>query len=340
MRLIEPLGLLAGPDAEHAVRAGVARRLAGGPLAFTLARLIDGVVDPRIVSVPDLPAEWQALADRVAAPIAGWAGLDPCRPAVMGILNVTPDSFSDGGAHADADAAVAAGLALAAEGADIVDIGGESMRPGAAPVSPACEQGRVLQVIRGLAERGVRVSIDTRHASTMAAALEAGATIVNDVSGLSHDPDAASLVARAGCPVVLMYMRGEPATMARHAVYDDVAVEVAAELAARVQAAERAGIALDRMVIDPGIGFAKTARHNLEVLSRLPLLCNIGCRILVGVSRKSFIGRLTGAERPRERDAGSLALGLHAVARAASILRVHDVAATVQALRVREAVLA
>ncbi len=293
-----------------------------------------------LVRVGDVPAEWQPLVDRVAAPVPGWAGLEPNRPAVMGILNVTPDSFSDGGAHADAEAAVAAGVALAAAGADIIDVGGESTRPGAAPVSPACERARVLPVIRGLVAHGVRVSVDTRHAATMAAALVAGASIVNDVSGLTHDPDAASLIARAGCPVVLMHMRGEPATMARHAVYDDVAIEVAAELWARVQAAGRAGIALARIAVDPGIGFAKTARHNLQLLSRLPLLCNLGCRILVGVSRKSFIGRLTGTACPRERDVGSLALGLQAVDRTASILRVHDVAATVQALRLREAVLA
>ena len=257
----------------------------------------------------------------------------------MGVLNVTPDSFSDGGAHADAEAAVAAGAALVADGAEIVDVGGESTRPGAAPVSPASEQARVLPVMRELARRGARLSVDTRHAQTMALALQAGAVAVNDISGLTHDPGAARLIAQAGRPVVLMHMRGDPATMRRYATYDDVAVEVTAELWARVRAAREAGIEAANIAIDPGIGFAKTARHNLELLARLPVLCNLGCRILVGVSRKSFIGRVADVPCPSQRDPGSLALGLHAVNRGASILRAHDVRATVQAFRVREAML-
>ncbi len=339
MRLLEPLGLLGGPDAAEAVRAGLARPLAGGPLAFTLARLIDGAPDYPVVRSTQLPPGWDALAERLAAPVPPWAGLDPQRPAVMGIVNATPDSFSDGGQHRGVEDALAAGLALASDGADIIDVGGESTRPGAMPVSALCEQGRVLPVIRGLAANGVCVSVDTRHAATMAAALEAGAAIVNDVSGLSHDVEAAAVIARADCPVVLMHMRGDPATMDRYAIYEDVAVEVAAELSARIEVAACAGIALDRIAIDPGIGFAKTARHNLQLLSRLPILCNLGCRILLGVSRKSFIGRVAGAKHPQERDAGSLALGLFGVERAASVLRVHDVAGTMQALRLRAAVL-
>jgi dihydropteroate synthase len=168
----------------------------------------------------------------------------------------------------------------------------------------------------------------------MRAALDAGAAIVNDISGLSRDPAAAPLLAERGCPVVLMHMRGEPTTMNAHARYDDVAIAVIGELAARLAVAQRAGIAVERIVIDPGIGFAKDARHNLELLRRLPLLLNLGCRLLVGVSRKSFIGRLSGVVPASGRDAGSLAAGLYSVARSASILRVHDVAGTVQALRV------
>jgi len=255
----------------------------------------------------------------------------------MGVLNVTPDSFSDGGINLDPDAAIRAGLAMAAAGADIIDVGGESTRPGAPPTSPVDEQARVLPVIRGLAVAGLRVSIDTRHASTMAAALDAGAAIVNDVTALSHDPAAAALVAARGCPVVLMHMRGDPATMNAHAVYTDVVREVIDELARRIEAAGRAGIARDAIAIDPGIGFAKLAPHSLELLHRLPELAVLRLPILVGVSRKSFVGRLGGEPDSRLRLPGSLAAGLFAVNSGASILRVHDVAETVQALRVWQA---
>jgi dihydropteroate synthase len=340
VRLIEPLGLLDGAAALDATRAGLALPLAGGPLGFTLVRLIEDRGNPRPVPVGAIPADWAPALERVTRPRPAWAALDLDRPAVMGILNVTPDSFSDGGAYGDPASAVAAGRAMAAAGADIVDVGGESTRPGASAVPPEMEQARVLPVIRGLAARGLRVSIDTRNAATMRAALDAGAAIVNDISGLSHDAAAAPLLAARGCPVVLMHMRGEPATMHTHASYDDVAIAVTGELASRVAAAERAGIASEQIVIDPGIGFAKTATHNLELLSRLPLLLNLGCRVLVGVSRKAFIGKLSGAIQADDRDAGSLAAGLYSVARSASILRVHDVAGTVQALRVWRALTA
>lgn len=251
----------------------------------------------------------------------------------MGVLNVTPDSFSDGGRHADRQRAIEAGLAMAAAGADIVDVGGESTRPGAPPIPPEIEQARVVPVIRALAAAGVRVSIDSRNAATMAAALDAGAAIVNDVSALTHDPAAAALVAARGCPVVLMHMRGEPATMNEHAVYADIAREVAGELAAHIAAATQAGIAPEAIAIDPGIGFAKLAPQSLELLRRLPELAALGRPILVGVSRKSFIGRIGGEPDPLRRLPGSLAAGLFAVSRGAHILRVHDVAETVQALR-------
>jgi dihydropteroate synthase len=261
-----------------------------------------------------------------------WAGLSLDRPRVMGVLNVTPDSFSDGGRHGDSQHAIVAGLAMAAAGADIVDVGGESTRPGAPPTAPEEEQIRVLPVIRGLAGAGVRVSIDTRNAATMAAALDAGAAIVNDISALTHDPTAAALVAARGCPVVLMHMRGDPATMNARAVYTDIAREVADELAARIAAAQRAGIARDAIAIDPGIGFAKLAPHSLELLRRLTELAVLRRPILAGVSRKSFIGRIGGEPNPQRRLPGSLAAGLFAVSRGAHILRVHDVPETVQAL--------
>jgi dihydropteroate synthase len=263
-----------------------------------------------------------------------WAGLSLDRPRIMGVLNVTPDSFSDGGDLLDPDAAIAAGLAMAAAGADIVDVGGESTRPSAQPTSPETEQARILPVIQSLAAAGVRVSVDTRHAATMAAALDAGATIVNDVYALSHDPAAAPLVAARDCPVVLMHMRGTPADMYAQAHYDDVAAEVAHELCQQIAVAERAGINRDRIAIDPGIGFAKTAEQSIELLRRLPELVRLGFPVVVGVSRKSFLGALTGEQDPRRRLPGSLAAGLFALSRGASILRVHDVAETMQAVTV------
>jgi dihydropteroate synthase len=251
----------------------------------------------------------------------------------MGVLNVTPDSFSDGGDHVDPRRAIEAGRAMAAAGADIVDVGGESARPGAPPTAPDEEQRRVVPAIRALADAGVLVSIDTRNAATMAAALDAGAAIVNDISALTHDPAAAALVAARRCPVVLMHMRGDPATMNARAAYTDIAREVADELAARIAAAKQAGIAPGAIAIDPGIGFAKLAPHSLELLRRLPELAVLRHPILVGVSRKSFIGRTGGEPDPRRRLPGSLAAGLFAVAQGAHILRVHDVPETVQALR-------
>lgn len=255
----------------------------------------------------------------------------------MGVLNVTPDSFSDGGEHADPKAAVAAGLAMAAAGASIVDVGGESTRPGAEPLAPEVERDRVIPVISGLAREGVTVSADTRNATTMAAALDAGASIINDVSGLTYDPAAASLLARSTALVVLMHMRGTPATMQAHAHYEDVARDVTRELAERLTRAEEAGILQERIALDPGIGFAKTTAHNLELLSRLPLLLALGCPLVVGVSRKRFIGEITGAAIPRQRVAGSLAAALFAAWRRASVLRVHDVPETIAALRVWQA---
>jgi dihydropteroate synthase len=262
-----------------------------------------------------------------------WAGLDLSRPCVMGVLNVTPDSFSDGGAYPDAAAAVAAGRAMLAAGAAIIDVGGESTRPGSPPTPPDVEQLRILPVIRALSAAGACVSVDTRHAATMQAALDAGARIVNDIAGLAFDPDALGVCARAGCAVVLMHMRGTPDTMNAFAHYDDVVAEVAAELSERLEAATRAGIRRDRIVLDPGIGFAKNGDQNIALLRGLPALRRLGRPLLLGVSRKRFIGHITGVQTPRDRLGGSLAAGLFAVAQGAAILRVHDVAETVQALR-------
>jgi dihydropteroate synthase len=270
---------------------------------------------------------------RLPRPPAHWAGLSLDRPRVMGILNVTPDSFSDGGQRMSPQAAIAAGLAMAKAGADIIDVGGESTRPGAEPVPSDLEMERVLPAVRALSAAGLIVSIDTRHADTMREAVAAGARIVNDVSALVDDPRSAGVVAELDCPVVLMHRRGDSATMNARAVYQDVVAEVRAELSIRIEAAIQAGVQPRQIAIDPGIGFAKQAIHSVEVLRRLSDLGSLGYPILVGASRKSFIGRLSGESQADRRLGGSLAAGLFAVLRGASILRVHDVGDTVQALK-------
>jgi dihydropteroate synthase len=334
LAMIEPLALLHGAVAAEAVAAGCAAWLAGGPTAFALGRMVG---ERAIRPVRDLPAE--ALA-RLAAPPPPWAGLPTGRPLVMGVVNVTPDSFSDGGLHAAADRAIAAGRAMAAAGADLIDVGGESTRPGSGPTPPEVEQARVLPVLRTLAAEGVRLSADTRNAATMALALEAGALIVNDVSGFAYDPATLPLLAARRCPVVLMHMRGIPATMQSLTQYHDVAADVTRELEAALAAAVAAGLARESVALDPGIGFAKGPGQNEELLARLPLLLNLGCRVLVGVSRKGFIGRLSGEAVARQRLPGSLAAGLAALLGGAAILRVHDVAETVQAVRVWQGIFA
>ena len=219
-------------------------------------------------------------------------------------------------------------------GADLLDIGGESTRPGADPTTAEEEMRRVLPVVRALAT-AAPVSIDTRNAATMRAALDAGARVVNDISAFRHDPAAMAVVAERGAPAVLMHMLGlDPREMQRDPGYDDVALDVAEFLRERVDAAERAGIARGRIVVDPGIGFGKTMAHNLALIARLPLLAGIGCRILLGASRKGFLGRLSGEAEAGRRASASVAAALAAAARGAAILRVHDVEETVHALRV------
>jgi len=268
---------------------------------------------------------------------------------ILGILNVTPDSFSDGGVHADPGAAIAHGLAMVEEGADGIDVGGESTRPGAEPVPPDEELHRVLPVVRGLraaldrapaSPRGrVRISVDTSKARVAAAAIDAGADIVNDVTGLREDPEMAPLVARSGVAAVLMHMRGTPRTMQGEARYGDLMREIAEELGDRLRSARDAGIADDRIVIDPGIGFAKTAEQSIEILARLPRLATLGRPLLIGVSRKSFLGTLTGQPVDRRLEAGLGALAA-AVVNGAAIVRVHDVRPTFLMLRAVDAIVA
>jgi dihydropteroate synthase len=259
-------------------------------------------------------------------------------PFLMGIVNATPDSFSDGGRFLDPDAAVAQALRLAEEGADLVDLGGESTRPGAPAVPVEEELRRVVPVVERLRARGfaLPISIDTRKGAVARAALAAGADLVNDVTALS-DPDLGRAAAEAGAPVVLMHMRGTPADMQTHAVYGDVAREVARELEAALARAEAAGIARERTILDPGIGFAKTPEQSVELLARVGELRALGRPILVGPSRKSFIGKLTGASAP-ERLPGTLAAVAACVLAGVELLRVHDVAAARQAAIVARAI--
>jgi dihydropteroate synthase len=256
----------------------------------------------------------------------------------MGVLNVTPDSFSDGGRFLEPAAAIAQGLRLHAEGADIVDVGGESTRPGAAALPDDEEIRRVVPVIEALAGRGVRVSIDTRKAAVMAAAIAAGARMINDVSALRHDPESFATAGASGLPVVLMHSQGEPATMQAQPTYDIAPLDVFDHLAERVEAWTAAGFERARLLIDPGIGFGKTLDHNLEILSRLGLYSGLGLPLLLGVSRKSFIGRLAGGAGADDRLPGSLAAALHGLAAGTAVLRVHDVAATQQAIAIWQAI--
>jgi dihydropteroate synthase len=263
--------------------------------------------------------------------------LHPGRCVVMGVLNVTPDSFSDGGCFADPDAAVAHGLAMAAGGADYVDVGGESTRPGADRVDAAEERRRVVPVVRDLAAAGVRVSVDTTRTEVAEAALEAGAVLVNDISGGLADDGMAALVADAGVPWVLMHWRGHSRDMYSRAEYGDVVAEVCGELSARVDAALAAGVDAAQLVLDPGLGFAKQSGHNWALLAALPRVVALGLPVLVGASRKSFLGRLLadadGAPRPAEgRDAATLATTVLAAEAGAWGVRVHDAAASADAV--------
>lgn len=268
-----------------------------------------------------------------------WVSICGRRPAVMGVVNVTPDSFSDGGRYLDPERAVAHGLQLAAEGADVLDVGGESTRPGAEPVPAAEESRRVVPVIERLAaEAGIPVSVDTTKAAVAASALAAGATIVNDVAAGRFDPPILEVAAAAGAGYVAVHMQGEPRAMQEDPRYDDVVGEVTAFLTDRAAAARAAGIDEGAVAVDPGIGFGKTLAHNLELLARLPdLVAGVGAPVLVGTSRKRFLGALlrdpAGAEPPPEaRDDATLATTVWAVERGARIVRVHDVRGAARAV--------
>ena len=340
--LIRPTAFVDSPFGHD----GKVARLAGGLNWFAAAELLR-IENGRRVSTELVPAE--GIEDRFDDDMARqWAALTAARaplqlgervirldqPQVMGIVNVTPDSFSDGGQFADSAAAAGAGADMASDGAAIVDVGGESTRPGAKPVWEGDEIERIAPVIGRLAAGGAAVSVDTRKADVMTAALEAGARMVNDVSALTWDERSAGVIAAAGVPVVLMHHRGKPETMQDDPRYDDVLIEIYAWLAERIAAAEAAGIARDRILIDPGFGFGKNVAHNLELMNGLALFHSLGCPLVVGASRKRTIGALSGESPADQRLAGSIAFALKAAEQGVQLLRVHDVPETVQALRI------
>lgn len=338
-KAILPSELLQGAEAARAVADGRAHWLAGGPVAFAAAIGIErtGAGERRVrrLAVDEIDARQR---DILGAPRPSLAGVPLDTTRIMGIVNATPDSFSDAGAYTGPAAAIAHGKALIAAGADFLDIGGESTRPGAEPVGVAEEIARALPVIEGLKDAGVPLSIDTRNAATMRACIEAGAAIVNDISALTHDPGSAASVADLGVPAILCHSRGTPASMREHANYRDVSLEVRAELHESLENALAAGVLRDNLLIDPGFGFAKKPEHNARLLSELALLHGLGCAILVGASGKSFDRIAARAGTPAMRIGASLSAALAAIDRGAQILRVHDVAASVQAIEVHRAI--
>jgi len=256
----------------------------------------------------------------------------------MGVLNVTPDSFSDGAQHLDPETAILAAFAMHAAGADIIDVGGASSRPGSSAPSETEEKARILPVIKSLATAGMIVSIDTQRAAVMRAALEAGASIVNDISALAGDPESLDVVASAGVSAILMHMKGTPETMQQSPSYEHVTTEIFDFLEERIAVCEAAGIARARLVVDPGIGFGKTTAHNLKILDDLGLFHGLGCPLMIGLSRKYFIADISAGEAPEGRMPGSVAGALHAISQGAHMVRVHDVADTVQAIKVWRAI--
>lgn len=338
---LRPIGSLYGPAAEAAVADRLALPLAGGPIAFTAAVLIEGTPrnsNRRLLAARTLAesrdAELKALLKRVTAPRSPFAGLGLERPVLMGIVNVTPDSFSDGGLYDTTEEAIARAAELTAAGADIVDIGGESTRPGSDAVNEAEEAARILPVIGGLAGLKAVIAIDTRKASVARAAARDGAQILNDVSALTYDPASLAVAVEEGLSLVLMHAQGEPKTMQDNPRYDDVVLEVFDYLQARIEAAEGAGIDRTRIAADPGLGFGKTLAHNLALLANLSLFHGLGAPLLIGASRKRFIGGLGQEKDPHAREPGSHAAAIAAAAQGAQILRVHDVAGARQALGV------
>ena len=338
---VRPVGITYGAAASAAVAAGAALPLTGGPCAFAHAELIEGMpgkTKTKIFAAQALAASGEpslkSLLERITAKRSPFAGLPLDRPVLMGIVNVTPDSFSDGGLYDSAEAAIAHAAELAGAGAAIIDIGGESTRPGSDAVEAGEEAARVIPVIKGVAGLPAVISVDTRKASVARAAAEAGAKILNDVSALTYDTRNGQVAAETGMSVVIMHAQGEPKTMQDNPRYEDVVLEVFDYLENRIAAARQAGIAPSRIAADPGLGFGKTLDHNLALLEHTSLFHGLGVPLLIGASRKRFIQGLVGGAEPRSREPGSHAAAIAAASQGAQILRVHDVAGTRQALEV------
>ena len=349
---IAPAGIVAGRAADAAIAANQAGPLAGGLLAFSscsvllrdalqlfesMAPLPD-ILDWSQAEGPEFSRHVGALLTNLAKARPTFAGLAMDRPRVMGIVNVTPDSFSDGGRYFDSRSAIAHATSLLEAGADVLDIGGESTRPGAEAIDPDEENRRIVPVIRAMAERGATISVDTRHAAVMGAAVENGAAIINDITALSGDPQSLSVAAKSGAAVVLMHTQGDPQVMQKDPHYAFAPLDIYDYLAGRLDSCRAAGIADERLCVDPGIGFGKTVDHNLQIMSRLGLYQALGVPVLLGVSRKSFIGKLSRGEAAGDRLAGALAAALTGLEQGAQILRVHDVAETVQAVAIWQSV--
>lgn len=310
--------------------------LAGGPGWFAQAVRYSRDAPPRNVSLSEIPEDWRT---RLSAPRAAIAGMVLDSPRIMGILNVTPDSFSDGGNHQTAAKAVQRARRMVSSGAHIIDVGGESTRPGALPVPNEAEIARIEPVITALSrELTTPVSIDTRKSAVAEAAVTAGAALVNDVSGFTYDPMLAHYCCDRGLPVCVMHARGDPETMQQDPRYDDVLLDVYDFLAAQVAMLEELGIPRARIIVDPGIGFGKTIDHNLTLLRDVALFHGLGCPVLVGASRKGFIGKISGVQTSAERVSGSVAVAQAAAAQGVQIVRVHDVSATAQALAMWRAI--
>ena len=310
--------------------------LAGGWCWFTHVEVLDRRRAGVVIPASDIPAD---VLDRLTASRQTVAGLDLNRPNIMGILNVTPDSFSDGGQFNAPDAALAQAQAMVDAGADILDIGGESTRPGAVTVDIEDEIARTAPVIAAIrGQSDVAISIDTRKAPVAQAAMDAGAKLINDVAAFTYDPDMAQVAASNQIPCCLMHAQGGPATMQDDPTYSDVTLDVYDFLEARVSAAEAAGIRRDQIIVDPGIGFGKTLDHNITLLKNLSIFHGLGCAVLLGASRKRFIGTLGNAPDAQDRMPGSVAIALHGARQGMQILRVHDTLATRQALSLHMAV--
>jgi dihydropteroate synthase len=337
---LRPFSLVFGADARRMIAESSAGSLGGmGDIAFTQAEKItrDGKSVSRSThSFSEIKR--LALTDEITRPRVAMAGLPLDHTRIMGIVNVTPDSFSDGGQHAEAQAAITHGLMLAEQGADILDVGGESTRPGSDEVSLDQERQRIMPVIAALAKDHL-ISVDTRKSVLMSEAAQEGAKIINDVSALTFDAESVATVSRLALPVILMHAQGEPRTMQLAPKYDDVALDVYDGLAARVEAAVKAGVPKSRICIDPGIGFGKTIQHNLDLLRQLTLFHGLGVALLVGLSRKNMVGVLTGEKMAAKRISGSVGGALQAAMMGAHILRVHDVKETADALAVFNAAL-